>query len=67
MNQGRSVSVRDMSPDEYRDRAEHFREAAADAAVTNFQRWHLETVERSYRTLAESRRPHALPSRRPRH
>jgi hypothetical protein len=43
-----------MSPEEYLERAEHFRKAAAEASASSFTRWHLETMERSYRTLAES-------------
>jgi hypothetical protein len=43
-----------MSPEEYLERAEHFRKAAEGTNVGSFARIHLETMERSYRTLAES-------------
>jgi len=43
-----------MSPEEYLERAEHFRKAAEGMNVGSFARFHLETMERSYRTLAES-------------
>lgn len=42
-----------MSPEVYLDRAEHYRGAKA-TATDSFSRHHLEAMERSYRTLAES-------------
>lgn len=47
--------LRPMSPEEYLERAEHFRKAAAEASVSSFTRWHLETMERSYRTSGRER------------
>jgi hypothetical protein len=43
-----------MSPEEYLERAEHYRKAAEETHVGSFARFHLETMERSYRTLAQS-------------
>jgi hypothetical protein len=43
-----------MSPEEYLERAEHFRKAADRMKVGSFARFHLQTMEHSYRTLAES-------------
>jgi hypothetical protein len=42
-----------MTPEEYRDRAEHFRRAK-ETAKDNFTRLHLATMKQSYRTLADS-------------
>jgi hypothetical protein len=43
-----------MPPDQYLERAEHDRKAAATVGVDSFSRYHLQIMERSYRTLAES-------------
>lgn len=43
-----------MTSEEYIERAEHFRKAAAKAGVDSFSRYHLQIMECSYRTLAES-------------
>ncbi|MGY4513363.1 hypothetical protein [Bradyrhizobium sp. USDA 3650] len=42
-----------MSPDEYLKLAEHYRKAL-ETVKDAFARQHLESMERSYRTLAES-------------
>jgi hypothetical protein len=41
-------------PDDYLARAEHYRKAANEMGVDSFTRYHLQAMERSYRTLAES-------------
>jgi hypothetical protein len=42
-----------MTPEEYRERAEHFRKAK-ELAKDDFARFHLEAMEKSYLTLAAS-------------
>ena len=42
-----------MTPEEYRERAEHYRQAQA-TAKDSFARQHLAAMEQSYRTLADS-------------
>lgn len=41
-------------PERIPEKAEHFRKAAENMSVGSFARSQLETMERSYRTLAES-------------
>jgi hypothetical protein len=42
------------TPDDYLERAEHYRKAADGMGVDSFTRYHLQAMERSYRTLAQS-------------